>query len=109
MVLLQKNILFQGSRGGPTFSRRGGGANFFPEGGPNANSLETHLTCDFSGSVRTWASGPPVPHLDPHMLLKDTAQCLKLAKKSQVEHSSTVSITVCSLIKIKRAESDIIT
>ena len=38
MVILRKTILFQGSRGGPTFSRGGGGVQFFPGvGGPNAN------------------------------------------------------------------------
>ena len=32
MVLLQKTILSQGSRGGPTFSGGGGGVQLFPEG-----------------------------------------------------------------------------
>ena len=44
-------FIFQGSRGGPTFS--GGGSNFF-QGGPIAYSLlETHIICDFPGGVRT--------------------------------------------------------
>ena len=34
----KKSIIFQGSRGGPTFSRWGGGSNFF-QGGPIAYSL----------------------------------------------------------------------
>ena len=41
----KKSIIFQGSRGGPTFSRGGGGG-----GGGGSNSLftiETHITCDF--------------------------------------------------------------
>ena len=50
--ITEKNILFQGSRGGPTFSRGGGGggSNFLQGGGPNANF-----------------SRLPIPPLDPHM------------------------------------------
>ena len=46
-------ILFQGSRGGPTFSQGGGGgSNFFQRRGVVSNcifSIETHIhvTCDF--------------------------------------------------------------
>ena len=48
----KKSIIFQGSRGGPTFSR-GGGSNFF-EGGSNCLfHIETHITCDFLGGIRT--------------------------------------------------------
>ena len=54
-------ILFQGSRGGPTFSR---GVQLFRGGGVQMLiSIETHITCDFSGG-----SGPPIPPLDPQML-----------------------------------------
>ena len=52
-------ILYQGSRGGPLFSK-GGGVNFFPGGGgvQMLISIETHIrTCYFSGGV----SGPPIP------------------------------------------------
>ena len=52
----KKSIIFQGSRGGPTFSR---GVQLFPGGGGGSNCLfpiETHITCDFPGG-----SGPPVP------------------------------------------------
>ena len=54
----KKSIIFQGYRGGPTFSRggptfsRGGGGG----GGGGSNCLfpiETHITCDFPGEVRT--------------------------------------------------------
>ena len=38
MVYFKENYAFQGSRGGPTFSRGGGGSNFF-RGCPIANSL----------------------------------------------------------------------
>ena len=60
-------ILDKGSRGGPLFSREGGGVKLFPGGGgggPNAIfSLETHVrTCYFPGGVPT-----PYPPLDPHM------------------------------------------
>ena len=42
MVNFKEIYLFQGSRGGPTFSRGGGGSNcLFP------------ITCDFPGGVRT--------------------------------------------------------
>ena len=55
-------ILYQGSRGGPLFSR--GVSNFFQGGGVQMLiSLETHVrTCYFPGGVRT-----PYPPLDPHM------------------------------------------
>ena len=57
-------ILYQGSRGGPLFSRVGGGSNFFQGGGPNANFFRNPCTyLLFSrGGVRT-----PYPPLDPHM------------------------------------------
>ena len=52
-------ILFQGSRGGPLFSR--GGVKLFPGVGGGVQmliSLETHVrTCFFSRGV----SGPPIP------------------------------------------------
>ena len=57
-------ILYQGSRGGPLFSR-GGGVKLFPGGGgPNANFFRNPCTyLLFSGGgVRT-----PYPPLDPHM------------------------------------------
>ena len=38
-LISKKTILVQGSRGGPTFSRGGGGFNFFQGGGPIAYSL----------------------------------------------------------------------
>ena len=62
-----KLILYQGSRGGPLFSR-GGCQTFFRGGGGGVQmliSLETHVrTCYFpeGGVVRT-----PYPPLDPHM------------------------------------------
>ena len=64
MVLLQRklyfSILFQGSRGGPTFSRV---SNFF-QGVQLLISIEIHILCDFPGG-----SGPPIPPLEPHMSL----------------------------------------
>ena len=53
---IEKTILFQGSRGGPTFSR---GPNFSRVGGgvQMLISIETH----------PGGSGPPIPTLDPHM------------------------------------------
>ena len=37
-LISKKTFIFQGSRGGPTFSRGGGGSNFF-QGGPIAYTL----------------------------------------------------------------------
>ena len=60
----KKSIIFQGPRGGPTFSRGGGGGvQLFPGGGGVSNCLfpiETHITCHFPGG-----SGPPVPPSGP--------------------------------------------
>ena len=73
LILLKSNGLFrrklsffkvpEGSnilQGGPSFSRGGGGGYncLFP--------IETHITCDFPGGGRY---GPPVPPLDPHLLV----------------------------------------
>ena len=58
-------ILYQGSKGGPLFSR-GGVSNFFQGGGgPNASFFRnpyTYLLFSRGGGVRT-----PYPPLDPHM------------------------------------------
>ena len=60
-LISKKTIIFQGSRGGPTFSRGGGGPTF-SRGSNCLFPIETHITCDFPGG-----SGPPVPPLDPHL------------------------------------------
>ena len=55
----KKTIIFQGPRGGPTFSR---GGPTFPGGGGGSICLfpiETHLTFDFPGGVRTPCPPPP--------------------------------------------------
>ena len=67
MVLLPRKtilILYEGSRGGPLFSRGGGGVKLFPGGGVQMLiSLETHVrTCYFPGGCPD-----PYPPLDPHM------------------------------------------
>ena len=57
--------IFQGSRGGPTFSKGGGGVQLFPGGSNCLFPIETHITCDFpggGGGVRT-----PCPPPDPHL------------------------------------------
>ena len=46
MVISKKTIVFQGFRGGPTFSK--GGSNFF-HGVQMLISIETHIPCDFLG------------------------------------------------------------
>ena len=56
MVNFKEIYFFQGSRGGPTFSRGGGGSNFFQGGSNCLFPIETHITCDFPGG-----SGTPVP------------------------------------------------
>ena len=57
MVISKKTIIFQGFRGGPTFSR-GGGVRM-------QISIETHKTCDFpgGGGVRI-----PIPPLTAHVM-----------------------------------------
>ena len=52
MVNFESTIIFQGSRGGPTFSR-GGGVQLFPGGSNCLYPIATHITCDFPGGVRT--------------------------------------------------------
>ena len=67
--IAEKTLLihYQGSKGGPLFSRGGGGgwvSNFF-QGGPNASFIRnpyTHLLFSRGGGART-----PYPPLDPHM------------------------------------------
>ena len=48
MVISKKTIIFQGFRGGPTYSR---GSNFFQGWGEVQMliSIETHITSDFPG------------------------------------------------------------
>ena len=66
MVYFEENYLFQGSRGGPTFSR-GGGVQLFPGGGSNCLfPIETHITCDFPG---VGGPDPLSPPLDPHLFV----------------------------------------
>ena len=53
------------------FSRFQKGSNFFNGGGGGGGSnslfpIETHITCD----IPVGGSGPPVPPLDPHLLLQ---------------------------------------
>ena len=69
MVLLLRKllILYQGSKGGPLFSRGGRKVKLFPGGGPNASFFRnpyTHLLFSRGGGVsephiplwiRTWA------------------------------------------------------
>ena len=44
------------------------GVQLFPGGGSNCLfPIETHITCDFPGGSR-----PPVPPLDPHLVLAVT-------------------------------------
>ena len=77
MVLLLKKLylLYQGSRGGPLFSR--GGCQTFSRGGVQMLiSLETHIrTCYFPGGV----SGPLSPSGSAHR---------------QCHHNGTIFITV---------------
>ena len=53
----RESNIFQGGggKGGPTFSRGGGGVSncLFP--------IETHITCDFPGGGGGGGSRPPVP------------------------------------------------
>ena len=60
----KENYIFQGFRGGSTFSKGGSGPTFSRGGGgvQVLISIETHITCDFPGGL-----GYPIPPLDPHM------------------------------------------
>ena len=64
----EKTIIFQGFRGGPTFSR-GWWSNFFQGGGGGGVqlliSIETDIPCEFPRGGG--GSGPPIPPLDPCM------------------------------------------
>ena len=48
MVISKKTVIFQGFRGGPTFSRVGPA---FSRGVQMLISIGTHKTCDFPGGV----------------------------------------------------------
>ena len=56
-LISKKNIIFQGSGGGPNFSRGGGSNCLFP--------IETQITCDFPGG--SGLPAPPPPPLDPQL------------------------------------------
>ena len=59
-------ILYQGSRGGPLFSR--GGVKLFPGGILMLISLETHVrTCYFPGRG---VFGPPIPLMMGNVIIK---------------------------------------
>ena len=57
MVISKKIIIFQGFRGGPTFSR--GCPNIFKGGVQMLISIETHITCDFPGGGGGRTPYPP--------------------------------------------------
>ena len=61
-------ILYQGSRGGPLFSR-GGGVKLFPGGGgvQMLISIETHVRTLYLLFSRGGGVLTPYPPLDPHM------------------------------------------
>ena len=59
MVISKKTIIFQGFRGGPTFSKMG--PTF--SGGGGGGGGETNKTCDFPGGG-VWT---PYPHSGPHL------------------------------------------
>ena len=63
-LISKKTIIFQGSRGGPTFSR--GGSNFFQVGSNCLCPIETHITCDFPGG----GLDPLSPPMDLHLPAK---------------------------------------
>ena len=72
MVNFKENYhIFQGSGGGPTFSR-GGGSNFFQRRSNCLFHIETHITCDFLGGGGGGGLGgtdPLSPPLDPHFII----------------------------------------
>ena len=62
MVNFKEKYYFQGSGGGPNYSR---GVQLIPGGSNCLFPIETQITCDFPGG----GSGPmpPPPPLDPHL------------------------------------------
>ena len=64
----EKSFIFQGSIGGPTFSR---GVQLFPGGSNCLFPIETHITCDFPGRFRTPCPPPSgsALELDSSLLL----------------------------------------
>ena len=100
----KKSITFQGSRGGPTFSR-GEGVQIFPGGGVQLLiPYKNPYTCDFPGG----GSGPPVPP-SGSALVRTPIQdlhCLPRCKDKEFKHyyeqmKASVSITLKSeLIRI---------
>ena len=73
--ITKKTVLFQGSIGGPTFSR-GGDPTFSRVGGVQMLiSIETQITCDFVGGGSE-PLPPPPPPLDPHMVCICLGICL---------------------------------
>ena len=49
MVISKKSIIFQGFRGSNIFQGGGGGPTFSRGGVQVLISIETHITCDFTG------------------------------------------------------------
>ena len=78
-LISKKTIIFQGSRGGPTFPGGGGGGPTFSRGSNCLYPIETHITCDFSGG-----SGPPDPPLDPHLLSRPAGDIFSLSRRREV-------------------------
>ena len=67
MVYFEENYHFSRFQRGSNIFQEG--SNFFRGMGGGSNCLfpiETHITCDFPGGG---GSGPPVPPLDPHLLV----------------------------------------
>ena len=103
MVISKKTIIFQGFRGGPTFSG-GGGGNFFSRVGVQILfSIETQvICCDFPGG----GSGPPTPpppsgsaHVVAHHYLNHSIICewkgrMKTAMRKLSEAKVGRSVTI---------------
>ena len=78
MVNFKENIVFQGSGGGTHFPRcEGGVSDFFQGGGVHCLfPIETHITCDFLGGVRT-PCHPSGSALGCDLILYLVSQCAK--------------------------------
>ena len=92
VVNFNENYHFQGSRGGPTFSRGKGGNIFQVGGGSNCLfPIETHITCDFPGGVQTTCPPPPDPHLE-HQQSQESRKTIEINTpqnhQNQEEHQS---------------------
>ena len=81
-----------------------GGSNFFQGGSNCLFPIETHVTCDFPGGVRTPCPPPPPRPLDPHLLFKQFDLglfCLHMEFLFELFGSGTYKSLLLALIPLR--------